>query len=814
MTEHPPKNPNPMTASAAKNGIRWVDLFVYLLFFISGAAALIYEISWTRQIGLLFGHTVHAASIVLASYFSGMAIGYLLGAKWSTKGSALKIYAFAEFMVAAWAFVIPYILHLSESSLIAPWLSNDSFALQTATRAIFSFVLLLPATIALGVTLPMIAKYFAKNHPGELTNVRNSSQVTLAYAVNTAGALVGVLIATFFLLIMVGVRTSSYLAAAISAACALVALFLARFDTTKPLDNKQTIPQHPTPNPGPSIISPGLLAFLGGFGILALQVLYVRMFSLVFHNSTYTFGIVVAVFLAALALGAAITSQLLRRFRANRLIGFTTGLGAFATAASILVFVLLTDLNYFKSGDTFTQYLIGATGLVSIVIAPAITCLGMLLPQAWILAAPHASTGRIVGNLTALNTLAAALGASVASFAMLVWIGLWQSIALVAAMFQVTALVLLWQSKQFMFAVTITVATALVSVIALRSQTDSQHNLQERNERIVQRWNSSYGWIDLVENKRFGSFKIRQNLHYRFGETGGNAREFRQANIPILLHKNPKRVLFLGLGTGLTAGGAIPHSDVDSVVAVELIPEVVDAVRMLSKHNYNVVEHPKVSIKIDDARHYLLANDKQFDVIISDLFVPWESETGYLYTVEHYQLALQRMEQDGLFCQWLPLYQLGTREFESIANSFATVFPHTTIWLGKLESRRPIIALIGTRNPIDVEPRSLALRLDDLDRHATTTDQSIASPDRIWHHYIGDWELQPSAQLNTDEHPRVEFLTPMSNRNRLMLHGPLLKRYFNNIFFNLPMNSAKLEGEADNESVRRRNFQRTVLFGD
>lgn len=812
MNETPPTNPRTNTVPATKNGIRWSDLFVYLLFFISGAAALIYEISWTRQIGLLFGHTVHAASIVLASYFSGMAIGYLVGAKWSTNISALKGYAVAEFVVAAWAFVIPYILHLSESSLIAPWLSNDSFALQTAARAIFSFLLLLPATIALGVTLPMIANFFAKNHPGELSDTRNSSKVTFAYALNTAGALVGVFVATFFLLIMVGVRTSSYLAAAISAFCALAALLMARVETSKATDNKQAKPKLPTPRP--SIIPPGLLAFLGGFGILALQVLYVRMFSLVFHNSTYTFGIVVAVFLAALAMGAAITSQLLRRFQANKLIGVTTGLGALATAASVLVFVLLTDLNYFKSGDTFTQYLLGATGLVSIVIAPAIICLGMLLPQAWVLAAPQATTGRIVGNLTAVNTLAAAIGALVASFAMLAWIGLWQSIVLIAAMFLVTALVLLWQAKQFTFAITMTVLTASISVSALRCQTDSQHNLSERNERIVQRWNSSYGWIDLVENKKYGSFKIRQNLHYRFGETGGNAREFRQANIPILLHNNPKQVLFLGLGTGLTAGGAIPHSDVESIMAVELIPEVVDAVRMLAKHNYNVVEHPKVSIKIDDARHYLLANDKQFDVIISDLFVPWESETGYLYTVEHYRLALKRMKQDGLFCQWLPLYQLGTREFESIANSFATVFPHTTIWLGKLESRRPIIALIGTRNPVNVDPHSLALRLDGLDKHATTTDQSIATPDRIWNHYIGDWKLQPHAQLNTDERPRVEFLTPMSNRNRMMLHGPLLKKYFNNIFFNLPMNSAKLDGETDNESLRRRKFQRTVLFGE
>ena len=157
----------------------WNEFVAYFLFFVSGAAALVYEISWTRQIGLLFGHTVNAASIVLASYFAGMSIGYLLGAKWSSRISPLKGYAIAELVVAIWAFMISAILQFSESSMIAPWLSHSSFALQTATRAIFSFLLLLPATIALGVTLPMMASYFSGNKPGQLLNVRYWSDMVV-----------------------------------------------------------------------------------------------------------------------------------------------------------------------------------------------------------------------------------------------------------------------------------------------------------------------------------------------------------------------------------------------------------------------------------------------------------------------------------------------------------------------------------------------------------------------------------------------------------------------------------------------------------
>ena len=128
---------------------RSTSALIFGIFFLSGVAALIYEISWSRQIGLLFGHTVHAASIVLASYFFGMAIGYWLGAKWSGCVSPLVGYGFAEMVVASWALVVPNVIGLSESAQFAPWLSSSSFVWQTCIRAVFSFLLLLPATIAL-----------------------------------------------------------------------------------------------------------------------------------------------------------------------------------------------------------------------------------------------------------------------------------------------------------------------------------------------------------------------------------------------------------------------------------------------------------------------------------------------------------------------------------------------------------------------------------------------------------------------------------------------------------------------------------------
>lgn len=657
----------------------------------------------------------------------------------------------------------------------------------------------------------MIANYFA-TQTDQAASESSSRSITWAYALNTAGAFAGVLLATFYLLVVVGVRNSSYAAAALSATCAVVAIVISRFANAK-----SNIAEKNSPLSGISVHRPigfgnFALASLSGFAILGLQVLYTRMFSLVFHNSTYTFGIVVLVFLASLAVGAAATALLQKWFSPKRIAGVTTGLGALAATLSVPLFVWLTELKYFSFGDSFLQYMTGAILLVTVVVAPAITCLGMLLPLVWTIAGGSETNGQVVGKLTAVNTLVAAIGALLASFFLLVWIGLWASFVLISMLLMVAALILLWQAQQRKLGGLAVFLFGVSAALALFSPTESSHNQTEYDEHLVTRWNSSYGWIDVVQREKSGAFKVRQNLHYRFGTTGNDPREYRQAHIPLLLHDNPQDVLFLGLGTGLTAGGAVPHPNVKSIVAVELIPEVVEAARMLADHNFNVVDHPKVQIQVDDARHYLYATPRQFDVIVSDLFVPWESESGYLYTVEHYQIASERLREGGLFCQWLPLYQLGPEEFESIANSFASVFPNTTVWWGQLESASPVIALVGTQSPLEIDAENLDSRIADLVSQIGTVDASIANAERFWDLYIGDWQAT-SSELNTDEHPRVEFLTPISNRDGKLIRGKQLERYYNEVLSQLPTALATELNDNLDESLRRRIRQKLILFG-
>ena len=808
---------------------------VYLVFFLSGAAALIYEISWSRQLGLLFGHTVHAASVVLGSYFAGMALGYSLGGWLAARVRPLIGYAIAELVVAGWAFAIPLILKWSESPLIAPWLTNESFLWQVAVRACFSFLLLMPATVALGVTLPMMAAWLAAG--GTIANPDNARRVSLAYAVNTGGALCGVTVCTFWMLINFGVCGSSYVAAVLSVACALIAVSLDRSPQAQAVLEDQSPPQakgQGAMSGSRAATSPmfgrlRLAAVVTGFSTLALQVLYTRMFSLVFHNSTYTFGIVIAVFLAALAVGAACASRLNRVLEQKNILrvsGWALVGSAIYVVLSIPLFVALTELEYFRFGKGFVHYMLGATGLVLLVVAPGISLVGIVLPLVWRIAGTiEGDAGRVVGHLTAANNLAAAAGAMIASFVILPLLGLWTGFVFVAGLLLTIAVVFLSSNVPVGYWSGVVCVWVILAGLTVSSPTESGA-AHRAGEETIRRWHSAYGWIDLVKNrlserdkslhKQSTVYKIRQNLHYRFGKTGSNAREYRQAHLPLLMHRSPSDVVFLGLGTGLTAAGAIPHQEVERLTAVELIPEVIEAARELTEHNFNVVDHEKTRIVCDDGRHFLLASDGKFDVIISDLFVPWESESGYLYSVEHYEVAAGRLKEGGLFCQWLPLYQVGEVEFEAIANSFSSVFPSVTLWWGKLAgSRGPVIALVGTFDQIRIDSKAVNRRIANLGL-SMEIDPSIANADLVINHFLGRWNKETSIGpivLNRDEYPVVEFSTPVSNRDRKLISGAVFEEYYQRVLGELPMDGVRVDGSLVSKPNKRKERQSLLLFG-
>ncbi len=775
---------------------------IYALYLFSGAAALVYEISWSRQTGLMFGHTSQSASLVLAAYFAGMAAGYLAGSRFPANWSPLWGYGVAEIVAGLWALAAPTLGDwLSEGSPLTPWLHADG-AIGSAIRAVFCFAFLLPATVALGATLPLVARAL---QTGEDHNVR----LTVAYSLNTLGAFTGVVVATFFLLMICGVRGSSYLAAAVSILCGVVACiaspqFRSDAKSSQVSEDGAKVQPRSFPQAFPQAISWMLVAAVSGWFTLGLEVLNTRMFSLVFHNSTYTFGAVVAIFLAGLAIGARLT-PLVRRWLSPRAIAVSASLlGGLLVAFSPLLFLQLTDLDYFRYGETFSMYIAGALALVAAVtLAPAVL-LGMILPAAF-MAAPPEEASRWSGRLAAVNTLSAAAGAAAASFLLVPAVGLWWSVAVIAAAFALLPLLFLPVREFNAKAVTGWLVTAFV-ILAVASGAAvhaRQRSLEiPAGETLLKRWETSYGWIDVIRIEKNGSLEVCQNLHYRFGGTGPERRrELRQGHLPLLLHPAPEKVAFLGLGTGVTPSAALYHPRVQQTSIAELIPGAVAAARFIKEGNSNVVDDARVQMHENDARHYLTRTDERFDVICSDLFVPWESRTGYLYTVEHFQTARQRLRPGGVFCQWLALYQTGAGEFEAIAASLKKVFPHVTLWWGRMNVRRPILALIGSEQPLSVNAEVLNQRLEALNQRVELQDTSLRSSGDMLSRYAGDWPDEKGATLNTDEFPVVEFRNPVSHRNRQLLSRDTFLEYWRNRLSQLPRRDLRVSDLSEKDAA-------------
>ena len=242
--------------------------------------------------------------------------------------------------------------------------------------------------------------------------------------------------------------------------------------------------------------------------------------------------------------------------------------------------------------------------------------------------------------------------------------------------------------------------------------------------------------------------------------------ERRQGLLPLLLHPDPRHVAFVGLATGISASAG-PALGVKKTTVIELVPEVATAARAhFAPWNAKLLERADVHLVLDDGRRYLAASRDSFDVIVSDLFVPWNPGTGNLYAREMYETAARRLAPDGLFCQWLPLYQLTREEFDIIVRTFLSVFPQVSLWRDDFYSELPVVGLVGQLAPKPLDLTRIherALHLPDWSK-----DPLFSTPRGFIMLYAGSLSAVPdlfgSAPLNTDDNPLIEFLAPKLTR--------------------------------------------------
>jgi spermidine synthase len=768
---------NPIPAPPGPGAMFW------LMPAFSGFAALIYQILWMRQVSLLLGSTSQAAALTLAVFFGGLSMGaWYWGKRCAKISRPLRTYAWLELGIAAAGIGL----------LIAPVLVPQVYPMFGEGWAIkaFKFIAILlmvfPASFFMGGTLPLLGQAVIRR--------RESFGATTArmYAVNTMGAACGAFATAFVLIWLIGLRLTCATAMAASFAAALIAFRLSKQASfqSAPQDEKSRRPEPQVAGeailPRPLIVA---LAFVSGFNLLALEVVWTRMLAQIHENSVYSFATVLIVVLACLSLGAWIASRLARGgMPPARVLLCLFALGGIALAMTPLISMSLTrGMIMLPTNQSFAAYVfrLFVTGFV--VIGPACLPLGAVFPflmkgeERFI---THA--GKSIGTLSAINTVGAILGSLAAGFVLLELLGIWRTIQLLAAVYLIVAALMPADGNRATHFARIAAGVMLVLLFTrLDPSRLPDPTGADPAGKLVEKWEGSDNTVTVVSDPRNG-LSIRINSNYSLGSTAAYGPQVFQARIPLLAWPETDSVFFLGMGTGITAGEALNRTDfprVERVVASELSANVVAASRKYFTGKADGIDltqglyqDPRARVLIGDGRNHLLANRETYSMVNADLFLPYRRGTGNLYSREHFEIVRERLKPGGVFVQWLPLYQMSEREFGVISRTMLAVFPQVSLWRGNFQPGAEIAALVGHADLTPLPASTIDPSRDKLAavEGATHLDmQELMLPlneQTILLFYGGNLtraaELFAKYPLNTDDRPVIEFGTPRS------LHQP------------------------------------------
>jgi len=693
--------------------------------FVSGAAALGLEVLWVRSASLVLGATAPTAATVLACYFAGLGLGAAAGRRPGV--DPVRRYARLALGAAAGALGSLGVFTGLASDAAQRLLAAGGAAVRVGAVALA----VLPAAVCLGATLPALGAALAS--PGTV-----GRRGGLLYALETLGGAFGLAVMGFGAPAWVGVRASYAAVAAASALAGGLALGVERRGVSARCDGAASR----APRGRLRLVAAGT----GALG-LGLEVLWIRLFAQVLHNSVYSVSAVALVFLLALAAGAALGARL----------GPPAARGALVAAALAAVggprlFVGLTGgLGYVGMRTGLGEYLLRIVGLVAVTAGPGALASGAVLPALWAAFGDCESAARPMGDLAAANTLGAVAGALAAGFVVLPEVGLRAGFA-AAAVGYVLLAVLASPARGWR---RLAPALALLAVVLGDPRRTPLVHLRP-GETVRAMAEGPAGVVTVVDTG--DDLQLRLDNYYVLGGSRAAEPERRQGLLPLLLHPAPRRAAFIGMATGISASAG-PALGVERTVVVELVPEVVALAALhFAPWNAGLVGRPDVRVVVDDGRRWLAATRERFEVIVSDLFIPWHAGAGTLYTRETFAAAARRLAPGGLFCQWLPLYQLTREEFDLIARTFLEVFPHVSLWRDDFYPDRPVVALVGSRAPLAI-PRPLP---------PTAHDPLLATPRGLGMLWMGDLSAAPDlvgpGPLNTDERPRLEFLAPRLTR--------------------------------------------------
>ncbi|MFU8892396.1 MAG: hypothetical protein ACNA8L_02100 [Luteolibacter sp.] len=757
-----------------EQGIGWLIL---ALVFASGFAGLAYQVLWMAQLGLLFGNTSHAAATTLGAFFAGLGAGsWWWGRRAGSIVRPLRLYAWLEFGIALAA--LTYFGVLKVFHAIYPWLyeSASGTGWMLALKFALALLLVFPAAFFMGGTVPAIGQAVIRQ-PERLGRTG-----ALLYGVNTLGAALGVAVAAFILVPSLGYRATYLLAVLLSAAVGVVAWRMREVEGVAAEKKQEPAPEQDA-GPTGERLAVAALCFISGFVILALEVVWTRVFAQVHENSVYSYAIILIVVLVGLAIGAGISS-IVSRFVTKpwTALGIMTVVGGGLLVLGPSMLMQSTDgLRPVDSIEPWGDYVRGLFGTGFRGVGFVVIAMGTVFPFLMKLSERgDAAPGWKLGRLLAINTAGAIAGALLCGFVLLPTWGMWGTLRALAAVYLIIALVLpLGWGKPGIIVRVAGVAFLGMAFTFLDPTGLPVAGIKRGDEadKVLQAWEGSDGTVTVIERPS-GHRIIKVNGGYGLGSTEAYLEQAYQAVIPLHLFPETESIFFLGLGTGISAGASLDprFPNVNRVVSCELIPEVVEAAKkwIPEEMTGGVFTDPRSTVLIEDGRHFLRATRERFDMINSDLFLPYRRGAGSLYSLEHYQVAAGRLNEGGVFVQWLPLYQLTEFEFGVIARTMLEVFGEVTMWRNNFRPGLEKVALIGRLEPatVQVPPsrkrEAMLAAVEGLAWQVSDPDMFRVAAESMPFLYAGN--LTKSADLfrdfpvNTDNRPIIEYQTPITFR--------------------------------------------------
>ena len=734
----------------------------------SGVAALIYEIIWFQLLELIVGSSAVSLAVLLATFMGGTCLGSLLLPRLiSEHYDPLRVYACIELGIAVLAIAVLLLTPLA-GSVYTEW---SGFGLRTfVLRGIVAAVCLLPPTVLMGATLPTLARAVAADRNG-------ISWLGLLYGSNIAGAVFGCLIAGFYLLRNFDVRTATFIAAAVNAVIAAIAFWLADSGMR---GHRPRLQYAPTAGAAyDRAVSVYVAIALSGLCAMAAEVVWTRTLGLLFGASVYTLSIIVAVFLTGLGIGSAIGSWLSRSLANPRsALGTCQLLGAGAiawTAYNAGAALPYWPVNPSMSSSIWFNFQLDLDRAFWTLLPPTLIW-GASFPLAIAASGPRKSdTGRMMAGVYAANTLGAIVGALGASLVLIGWMGSQHTEQLLIAVSAFAGLfVLLPVAGRWTSAGLSTVAVLLSALLIISVPPASK--LLIAYGRYAATWVGKgdivYAREGLNSSVAVSEFSNGTRTFHVAGkiQASTSARDMRLqrmlGHLTTLVPGNARSVLVIGCGAGITAGAVSidPRMEQMTIAEIEpLVPQTASA--YFAAQNFSVVSNPKVQVRIDDGRHYLLTTKQHFDAITADPLDPWVKGAANLYTREFFEAARDHLKPGGVVTMYMQLFENNLAAVKSAAATFFEVFPNGSIWGNTYQGQGHDMVLLGQVEPLRIDLDEMKQRLNRSE-YARVTESfrevGMNSVVDLFATYAGRAadlsEWLKDSEINTDRNLRMQYL--------------------------------------------------------